>query len=93
LERAVEIKMPREFIKILGLKDIKSLEKHSRIILAAELYMAGKVSLGRAAELADIPYDDFWGFLKESGHKIRVGPKTLEEAEKEYEKAKERLRK
>lgn len=88
---AVEIKVPKEFIGILGLKDVKGLERHSRIILAVELYMEGKVSLGRAAELADVSYDDFWDFLKERGHKIRAGPKSLKEAEREYKVAKERL--
>ncbi|KPV65319.1 MAG: hypothetical protein AOA65_0264 [Candidatus Bathyarchaeota archaeon BA1] len=91
MERAVEIRVPREFIEILGLKDVKGLERHSRMILAVELYMEGRVSLGRAAELADISYDDFWDFLKERGHKIRAGPKNLKEAQREYKVAKERL--
>ncbi len=93
MERAVEIKVPREFIDILGLKDVEGLQRHSRIILAVELYVGGRVSLGRAAELAGVSYDEFWDFLKERGHKIRAGPKSLEEAEREYRAAKERLAK
>ena len=88
---AIEIKVPRAFIEILGLKNVEGLERHSRIVLAVELYIEGRVSLGRAAELAGVPYDEFYVFLKERGHKIRIGPKTLKEAEREYKVAKERL--
>ena len=88
---AIEIKVPRVLIEILGLKNVEGLERHSRIVLAVELYIERKVSLGRAAELAGVPYDEFYVFLKERGHKIRVGPKTLKEAEREYKVAKERL--
>ena len=88
---AIEIKVPRVLIDILGLENAESLERHSRIVLAVELYIEGKVSLGRAAELAGVPYDEFYVFLKERGHKIRVGPKTIKEAERDYEAAKERL--
>lgn len=93
LDSAVGIKVPKEFIEILGLKDIEGLERHSRIVLAVELYVDGKVSFGRAAELAGVSYDEFFGFLKERGHKIRIGPKSLKEAKREYEVAKERLEK
>ncbi len=93
MEKAVEIKVPREFIDVLGLRDVEGLERRSRILLAVELYMEGKVSLGKAAELAGVSYDEFWDSLKERGHKIRVGPKSLEEAEREYKAAKEYLKK
>ena len=80
----VEIKVPRDLMKLLGHEDVDALERHSRLILAVELYNEGKVSLGRAAELADVSYEAFFQFLRKKGHKIRVGPKTLEEAELEY---------
>jgi len=88
---AIEIKVPRAFIEILGLKDVDGLERHSRIVLAIELYNDGKISFGRAAELAGVPYDEFYTILRERGHKIRIGPKTLKEAEDEYKVVKERL--
>lgn len=88
---AIEIKVPRDLIELLGLENAKGVEKHSRLLLAIELYIDGKVSLGKAAELAGTPYDEFYGFIKERGHRIRIGPKTPEEAEKEYEAVKERL--
>ena len=54
--------------------------------------MSGKISLGRAAELAGLSYDEFWEALRERGLKIRVEPKSLEEAKTEYETAKRFLR-
>ena len=93
MEKAVEIRVPREFIDILGLRDVEGLERRSRMLLAVELYMEGRISLGRAAELADVSYDEFWDSLRERGHKIRVGPKTLKEAEREYKATKEYLKK
>jgi len=93
LSKVVEVKVPEGFIEILGFKDVESLERHSRLVLAIESYMDGRVSLGRAAELAGISYDDFWSFLKERGLKIRAGPKSLKEAERDYSAAKRHLEK
>ena len=88
---AIEIKVPRDLIELLGLENAESLGRHSRLLLAVELYIDRKVSLGKAAELAGIPYDEFYDFLKERGHKLRVGPKTPEEADNEYKAVKERF--
>lgn len=88
---AVDIKVPRDLIELLGLKNTKRLEEHSKKLLAIELYLEGKISLGKAVDLSDTSYDELYDFLKERGHKIRIGPKTLHEAEQEYAMAKERL--
>jgi predicted HTH domain antitoxin len=61
------------------------------MILAIELYIGGKVSMGRAAELTDVSYDEFFRFLMEKSQRIRIGPRTLEEAEREYNETQERL--
>ena len=90
--RAIEIKLPVELAEELGLESAKELESHARLLLAIDLYMSGKISLGRAAELAGLSYDEFWEALRERGLKIRVGPKSLEEARAEYEAAKRFLR-
>jgi len=87
----VEIKVPRDFMRLLGHEDVEGLERHSRMILAVELYIGGKVSMGRAAELADVSYDEFFRFLREKSQRIRIGPRTLEEAEREYNETQERL--
>ena len=88
---AVDIKVPRDLIQLLGLEDAEGLEKHSRRLLAVDLYIEGKVSAGRAAELAGVPYDEFLAVVKERGHKLRISPKTRKEAEEEYRAAKGRL--
>ena len=88
----IEIKLPVELAEELGLESVRELENHTRLLLAIDLYMSGKISLGRAAELADLSYDEFWEALRERGLKIRVGPKSLEEARAEYEAAKRFLR-
>jgi len=72
----VEIRVPRVFIEFLGLEDEDELEHHSRIVLAVEIYNDGRTSLGRAAELAGVSYNEFYNILRERGHKIRIGPKT-----------------
>jgi len=59
--RAIEIKLPAELAEELGLESAKELESHARLLLAIDLYMSGKISLGRAAELAGLSYDEFLG--------------------------------
>jgi predicted HTH domain antitoxin len=86
----VKIRIPRDLMKLLGHKDVEDIERYSKLILAVELYNEGKVSLGIAVDLADVSYDSFFQFLREKGHKIRIGPINLE-AEKEYKKAIEHL--
>ena len=90
--KVLEIKLLAELAEELGLKGARELEDHARLLLAIDLYMSGKVSLGRAAELAGLSYDEFWEALRERGLRIRVGPKSLEEARAEYEAAKRFLR-
>ncbi len=50
-----------------------------------ELYRKGKISLGRVAENLGMYYDDTIELLKNRGEMIRVGPDSLDEAEKEIE--------
>lgn len=88
---AVDIKVPRDLIELLGLKNTKNLEQHSKKLLALELYLSEKISLTKAAELSDTNQEEFIKFLKERGHKIQIGPKTLQEAKQEYNALKERL--
>lgn len=86
-----EISIPRAFMELMGLEDEDYLEHHSRIVLAVDLYNDGRISLGKAAELADVSYDEFYAILKARGHKIRIGPRTLEKAEEEYKAVKDQL--
>lgn len=48
----------------------KSIEKESLILIATELYREGEISVGKAAELADMPFEDFIEQLKKRKMKI-----------------------
>ncbi len=84
----VTIKIPKELAETFEGENVKSVQKYISEILALDLYMREEVSFGRAAELAGLSYDEFWDSVRERGFKLRVGPKTVEEAKKEYEQAK-----
>jgi predicted HTH domain antitoxin len=87
----IEMKLPKELIELLGLDDGNSLESYSRLILTIELYKNEKVSMGKAAELAGMSYDDFYEAVK--GRDIlHVGPRNQDEAELEYKVAKRLIR-
>ncbi|HYN45022.1 MAG TPA: UPF0175 family protein [Candidatus Limnocylindrales bacterium] len=58
----VVVRLPYEIKSIIG--EQKSIEKESRILIATELYREGEISVGKAAELADLPFEDFIEQLK-----------------------------
>ncbi len=64
----VTIKLPYDLKSIIG--EDKSIEKESRILIATELYREGEISAGKAAELADLPFEDFIEELKKKKMKI-----------------------
>ena len=64
----VTIKLPYDLKNIIGAR--KSIEKESRILIATELYREGEISAGKAAELADLPFEDFIEQLKKRKMKI-----------------------
>jgi len=64
----------------------------ANVDIAVELYKKEEVSLGKAAELAGVSYEDMRQILKNRGIKIKIGPQTVEEAEKETKKLTKRAR-
>ena len=60
--------------------------KDLRISIASELYKKGKISLGRAVEIADVNYEEMKKLLVERGIKIRRGSRTVEEMKKKARK-------
>lgn len=68
-----------EFLKD-AIKTILAARKDLRISIAIELYKKG-YSLGRAAEIADIDYEEMKRILTKSGIEIRRGVETVEELE------------
>jgi len=63
-------------------------EKESRILIATELYREGEISAGKAAELADMPFEDFIEQLKKRRMKIfsMLGISEAKEEESSAEK-------
>ncbi len=49
----ISVKVPRDLVRILKVKD-EEIPKLVRLYLAIELYREGKVSLGKAAEIAGV---------------------------------------
>ncbi|HIH22096.1 TPA: hypothetical protein HA238_00025 [Candidatus Micrarchaeota archaeon] len=67
------------------------MQKISNIDLAVELYKREKVSLGRAAAIAGVPYDEMLSILYLRGVQPKFEPSSKKEAEKELETAKRLL--
>lgn len=62
-----------------------------RTVAAVELYKEGKVSLGKAAEIAGVTTIEFKDILADRGIRREVGSRSMEELEKGVERIK-RLR-
>ncbi|MCJ7616292.1 MAG: UPF0175 family protein [Desulfobacterales bacterium] len=83
---SVTIKLPYDIKSIIG--EQKSIETESRILIATELYREGEISVGKAAELADMPFEDFIEQLKKRKMKIysMLGISEAKEEESSAEK-------
>jgi predicted HTH domain antitoxin len=68
-----------EFLKD-AIKTIHAARKDLRVSIAIELYKKG-YSLGRAAEIADVDYEEMKWILIKSDIEIRRGVETVEELE------------
>lgn len=62
--------------------------KDLRIAIASVLYKKGKISLGKAAEIANVNYEEMKNILFEKGIKRRSGAETKEEIGESLEKFK-----
>jgi len=51
-----------------------------RTEMAVAAYWAGEISLGKAAEIAGLCYEDMRELLRDRGVSLRLGPATHEEA-------------
>ncbi|MEK6984506.1 MAG: UPF0175 family protein [Nanoarchaeota archaeon] len=66
-----------------AMRTILAARKDLRIAVATVLYKQGKISLGKAVEIADINYEDMKKILVEKGIKVRRGAETRKEVEDE----------
>ena len=78
----LNINIPEEVIFVLK-KDKKALESEISKMLALKLYSEKKLSLGKCAELAGMPKNDFVQYLGENS--IDIYRYTEEEFRKEIE--------
>ena len=60
--------------------------KDLRIAIACELYEKGRISLGRAVEIADVNYEEMKKILVERGVKISRGSETIKEMRRRAKK-------
>lgn len=85
--RALNIPYPEDLPEALG-ETPEEFEQELRFLVAAKLYEMGRISSGRAAELAGM---DRVSFLNNLGrYKIPVFNYSLEELEREIGEARER---
>jgi len=80
----LDISLPEEFLQFFDGSQ-HELERTNRLVLAIELYLAEKVSIGKAAELSGLAFDEFHTELRKRQLKRVGGPVTRDEAETEYQ--------
>src|SRR3989344_5851160 len=66
-----------------AMRTILASRKDLRIAIATVLYKDGKISLGKAAEIADVNYEEMKRLLAKSSVSMRRGAATKREAEEE----------
>jgi predicted HTH domain antitoxin len=74
----VQITVPAELLEAAGVNPADASRESARL-LALELYREHKVSLGRAAELCDMPIEAFMVFAGKRGASMHYSVSDLEE--------------
>ena len=77
-----------EFIKD-AIKVILAVRKDLRIEISCLLYKEGKISLGKAVEIADTNYEEMKEILARKGIGRRIGSETVEELKEALENLEE----
>ena len=76
-----KVKIPEEMVELLGESE-KTLPRRIEESLALQLYLEGKVSMGKAAELLDLTVSEFLGLMRR--RKIKL-PYTARDLKKDAE--------
>ncbi|OGJ20582.1 hypothetical protein A3K73_05360 [Candidatus Pacearchaeota archaeon RBG_13_36_9] len=71
-----------------AMRNILLNRKDLRIAIASVLYKEGKISFGKAVEIANVNYEEMKSILLEKGMKRRSGSETKEEVRASLEKFK-----
>ena len=66
-----------------AMRTILASRKDLRIAIASVLYKGGRISLGKAVEVADVDYEEMKKILIDKGIRIRRGGSTKKEMEEE----------
>ncbi len=74
----VQITVPAELLEAAGVNPADA-SKESAKLLALELYRENKVSMGRAAELCDMPIEAFMVFAGKHNAPMHYGVSDLDE--------------
>lgn len=64
----------------------------ANVDVAIKMYKSGEISLGRAAEIAGVGYEDMRQILHGRGIKIKIGPENVSEANEELENIRKNIR-
>ena len=86
--KTLKIPYPEDLPKALG-ETPEAFERELRFLVAAKLYEMGRISSGRAAEMADMSRVEFLEALGK--YRIPVFNYSLEELEREIREARERV--
>ena len=73
----ISVKVPRDLVRILKVKD-EEVPKLVKLYLAIELYSEGKVSLGKAAEIAGVSKWEMMEIIASKNIPIQYDVKDLE---------------
>ncbi len=65
--RMVELSLPEEVVKALAVSSPREVGAQARIALAIDLFTRRAVSLGKAAKLAGVGYEEMVYLLRERG--------------------------
>lgn len=86
----ISVKVSQDLSNILGLERGEDIQKEGRLLIALELYREGRISAGKAAEITDLPFDEFFKELKK--RKMRLYTTlNIDELEEEENRAKKYL--
>ncbi|MFW6304795.1 MAG: UPF0175 family protein [Candidatus Saliniplasma sp.] len=66
----ISVKVPNDISEILDLKGEKEIQSEGKLLIALELYREGRISAGKAAELAGISFDEFLDELEKRKMKL-----------------------
>lgn len=68
-----------------AMRTLLAARKDLRISIAIVLYKEGKISLGKAVEIAGVDYEAMKRLLAEKGIKLKSGASTAKELKEEFE--------